>query len=130
MPAPESSASSASTSSANATADLVFRIAREVEKPGRDPRAAFEVVEYQDGINRLEDLRPDLILNGTVTNITSFGAFVDIGVHQDGLVHVSRISQRFVRDPADVLHVGQTVKVRVVEIDVERRRISLSIRDT
>jgi uncharacterized protein len=104
-------------------------IARELEKPGRDPRAAFEVVEYQEGINRIEDLRPDLVLNGTVTNITSFGAFVDIGVHQDGLVHVSRISQRFIRDPAEVLHVGQTVKVRVVEIDMERRRISLSIRD-
>ena len=104
-------------------------ITRELEKPGRDPRAAFEVVEYQDGINRIEDLRPDLILNGTVTNITTFGAFVDIGVHQDGLVHVSRISQRFVRDPADVLHVGQAVRVRVVEIDIERRRISLSILD-
>lgn len=104
-------------------------IARELEKPGRDPRARFEVVEFQEGVNRIEDLRPDLVLNGTVTNITSFGAFVDIGVHQDGLVHVSRISQSFVRDPADVLHVGQVVRVRVVEIDIERKRISLSIRD-
>ena len=104
-------------------------IARELEKPGRDPRAAFDAVEFQEGVNRIEDLRPDLVLNGTVTNITSFGAFVDIGVHQDGLVHVSRISQRFLRSPAEVLHVGQTVKVRVVEIDLERRRIGLSIRD-
>jgi protein Tex len=104
-------------------------IARELEKPGRDPRADFEVVEYQEGINKIEDLRPDLVLNGTVTNLTSFGAFVDIGVHQDGLVHVSRISPRFIRDPGEVLHVGQTVKVRVVEVDLERGRIGLSIRD-
>jgi uncharacterized protein len=104
-------------------------IARELEKPGRDPRAEFEVVEFQGGINRIEDLRPDLILNGTVTNLTTFGAFVDIGVHQDGLVHVSRISQRFIRDPAELLHVGQAVRVRVVEVDLDRRRIGLSIRD-
>ncbi len=104
-------------------------IARELEKPGRDPRAEFAAVEYQEGVHRIEDLHPDLILNGTVTNITTFGAFVDIGVHQDGLVHVSRIAARFVRDPADVLHVGQVVKVRVLEVDLDRRRISLSIKD-
>ena len=104
-------------------------IVQELEKPGRDPRDDFEVVEFLEGVESIEDLKKDLVMNGVVTNVTQFGAFVDIGVHQDGLVHVSKIADRFVRDPADVLHVGQNVRVRVMEIDLERGRISLSIRD-
>jgi len=104
-------------------------IIQELEKPGRDPRDNFEAVEFLEGVQDIKDLEKDMVLNGVVTNVTSFGAFVDIGVHQDGLVHVSRIADRFVRDPADVLHVGQNVRVRVMEIDLERTRISLSIRD-
>jgi uncharacterized protein len=104
-------------------------IVQELEKPGRDPREDFEVVEFMDGVQDIEDLQKDMVLNGIVTNVTNFGAFVDIGVHQDGLVHVSKIADRYVSDPADVLHVGQKVRVRVMEIDLERRRISLSIRD-
>jgi uncharacterized protein len=104
-------------------------IVQELEKPGRDPRDDFEAVEFLDGVHDIEDLKTDMVMNGVVTNVTNFGAFVDIGVHQDGLVHVSNIADRFVRDPADVLHVGQNVRVRVMEIDLERRRISLSIRD-
>ncbi|MCK5407207.1 MAG: S1 RNA-binding domain-containing protein, partial [Candidatus Krumholzibacteria bacterium] len=104
-------------------------IVQELEKPGRDPRDNFEAVEFLEGVQDIEDLKKDMVMNGVVTNVTNFGAFVDIGVHQDGLVHVSKIADRFVRDPADVLHVGQNVRVRVMEIDLERRRISLSIRD-
>jgi uncharacterized protein len=104
-------------------------IIQELEKPGRDPRDDFEAVEFLEGVNDIKDLKEDMVMNGTVTNVTNFGAFVDVGVHQDGLVHVSKIADRFVRDPADVLHVGQNVRVRVMEIDLERKRISLSIRD-
>jgi len=104
-------------------------IVQELEKPGRDPRDDFEAVEFLEGVQDIEDLKKDMVMNGVVTNVTNFGAFVDIGVHQDGLVHVSKIADRFVRDPAEVLHVGQNVRVRVMEIDLERRRISLSIRD-
>ena len=104
-------------------------IIEELEKPGRDPRRDFEVVEFHEDIHELEDLYPGLVLSGVVTNVTNFGAFVDIGVHQDGLVHVSRIADHFVRDPADELHVGQQVRVKVMEVDLERRRIGLSIKD-
>ena len=104
-------------------------IVQELEKPGRDPRDDFEAVEFLEGVQDIKDLAKDMVMNGVVTNVTNFGAFVDIGVHQDGLVHVSKIADRFVRDPADVLHVGQSVRVRVMEIDLERNRISLSIRD-
>jgi uncharacterized protein len=104
-------------------------IVQELEKPGRDPRDDFEAVEFLEGVHDINDLKKDMVMNGVVTNVTNFGAFVDIGVHQDGLVHVSKIADRFVRDPADVLHVGQNVRVRVMEVDVERKRISLSIRD-
>lgn len=104
-------------------------IVQELEKPGRDPRKDFESVEFLDGVQDIKDLQKDMVMNGVVTNVTSFGAFVDVGVHQDGLVHVSKIADRFVSDPADVLHVGQKVRVRVMEIDLERKRISLSIRD-
>jgi uncharacterized protein len=104
-------------------------IVQELEKPGRDPRDDFETVEFLEGVQDIGDLKKDMVMNGIVTNVTNFGAFVDVGVHQDGLVHVSKIADRFVRDPADVLHVGQKVRVRVMEIDLERKRISLSIRD-
>ncbi len=104
-------------------------IISELEKPGRDPRKEFEFFSYTDGINTIDDLEEGLVLSGTVTNITAFGAFVDIGVHQDGLVHKSRIADAFVNDPADFLKVNQKVKVRVMEVDTDRKRISLSIRD-
>jgi protein Tex len=104
-------------------------IIEELEKPGRDPRRNFEAVVFSDEVREIEDLRPGMILNGTVTNVTDFGAFVDIGVHQDGLVHVSQIANRFVRNPADELHVGQVVRVKVVDIDLERRRIGLTMKD-
>lgn len=104
-------------------------IINELEKPGRDPRKEYEVFSYTEGINSIEDLDAGIVLSGTVTNITAFGAFVDIGVHQDGLVHKSRIADAFVNDPADFLKVNQKVKVKVLEVDKERKRISLSIRD-
>jgi uncharacterized protein len=103
-------------------------ILSELGKPGRDPRATFEPPRFRDDVRTLEDLKPDMILEGVVTNVTAFGAFVDIGVHQDGLVHVSKLSDRFVRDPSTVVKVGDKLTVRVLEIDLERRRISLSAR--
>lgn len=104
-------------------------IVQELEKPGRDPRDNFEALEFLEGVEDIDDLEKDMVMNGVVTNVTSFGAFVDVGVHQDGLVHISKIADGFVRDPADVLHVGQSVRVRVMDVDLERKRISLSIRD-
>lgn len=104
-------------------------ILSELEKPGLDPRRDFDAVEFRDDVVELDDLRVDMVLQGVVTNVTHFGAFVDVGVHQDGLVHVSQIADRFVRDPADELHVGQKVRVRVLEIDLDRRRIALSIKN-
>jgi uncharacterized protein len=103
-------------------------IMAELAKPGRDPRAAFEAFRFTDGIEALEDLRPGMTLPGIVTNITAFGAFVDIGVHQDGLVHVSQLADRFVKDPARVVKVSQKVSVTVLEVDLKRRRIALSMR--
>ncbi|MDE1920419.1 MAG: RNA-binding transcriptional accessory protein [Candidatus Omnitrophica bacterium] len=100
----------------------------ELAKPGRDPRAVFEPVQFKEGVAKIEDLLPGMELNGVVTNITNFGAFVDVGVHQDGLVHISAISETFVKNPADVLKVGQKVKVWVIEVDSARKRISLSMR--
>ena len=102
-------------------------ILAEIRRGGADTREAFSAPTFQEGIRSIEDLTPDLVLEGTVTNITAFGAFVDIGVHRDGLVHVSRMAERFVSDPHEVVHVGQTVQVRVVEIDRERNRISLAM---
>ncbi len=101
-------------------------IAAELKKPGRDPREAFEAPAFRDDVTSLEDLCKDMVLEGVVTNVTAFGAFVDVGVHQDGLVHVSQIADRFVRDPAEVVHAGQRITVRVLEVDLARRRISLS----
>jgi hypothetical protein len=100
----------------------------ELAKPGRDPREAFEVVRFTDGVNSLDDVRPGMKLSGVVTNITAFGAFVDIGVHQDGLVHISQLADRFVRDANDVVKVQQHVEVTVIEVDPARKRIALSMR--
>ncbi len=103
-------------------------ILAELAKPGRDPRQAFEVVRYTDGVNSLGDVRPGMTLSGIVTNITAFGAFVDIGVHQDGLVHISQLADRFVTDANDVVKVQQHVQVTVLEVDTPRKRIALSMR--
>jgi len=103
-------------------------IVAELAKPGRDPRATFEVVQFREGIHSLEDVQPGMTLPGVVTNVTAFGAFVDIGVHQDGLVHISQLADRFVRDPNEVVSVQQPVQVTVLEVDRARRRISLSMR--
>ncbi len=100
----------------------------ELARPGRDPRQQFEVFAFQEGVEKMEDLKPGMKLPGIVTNVTAFGAFVDIGVHQDGLVHVSQLADRFVKDPAEVVKVGQKVRVTVTEVDLERKRIALSMR--
>jgi uncharacterized protein len=103
-------------------------IMAELAKPGRDPRKSFELFAFAEGVSAMEDLRPGMQLPGIVTNVTRFGAFVDIGVHQDGLVHVSELSDRFVQDPSQVVKVQQKVKVTVLEVDIARKRISLSMR--
>jgi uncharacterized protein len=100
----------------------------ELAKPGRDPRQKFEVFAFQEGVEKMEDLKAGMKLPGIVTNVTAFGAFVDIGVHQDGLVHVSQLADRFVKDPAEVVKVGQRVYATVTEVDLERKRIALSLR--
>jgi protein Tex len=102
----------------------------ELSKPGRDPREVFEAFSFKEGVEKLEDLEPGMKLPGIVTNVTAFGAFVDIGVHQDGLVHVSQLADRFVKDPAEVVKVQQKVTVTVVEVDIPRKRIALSMRST
>ncbi len=106
----------------------VTDILAELEKPGRDPRPEFKTATFQDGVEKISDLRPGMMLEGVVTNVTNFGAFVDIGVHQDGLVHISAMSDRFIKDPHEVVKTGQVVKVRVVEVDAERKRIALSMK--
>ena len=103
-------------------------IKAELKKPGRDPREAFEAPAFAEGVDTLEDVREDMRLEGVVTNVTHFGAFVDVGVHQDGLVHVSELADRYVSDPADVVRVGDRVKVRVLSVDLARRRLGLSMR--
>lgn len=100
----------------------------ELEKPGRDPRPSFKTATFAEGVNEISDLKPGMTLEGTVTNVAAFGAFVDIGVHQDGLVHVSQLADRFVKDPHEVVKAGDVVKVRVVEVDAKRKRIALSMR--
>ncbi len=104
-------------------------IMKELEKPGRDPRGPFKPFAFAEGVHALEDLRPGMKLPGIVTNITAFGAFVDIGVHQDGLVHISQLADRFVRDPNEVVRVHQEVAVTVLDVDIPRKRISLSMRN-
>ena len=103
-------------------------ILKELEKPGRDPRPEFRTATFKDGIEELAQLEPGMLLEGVVTNVTAFGAFVDVGVHQDGLVHISVMSNRFVKDPREVVKAGDIVKVKVLEVDVKRRRIALSMR--
>jgi len=105
-------------------------IMAELARPGRDPRDSFEAFCFAEGIDKIEDLRPGMKLPGVVTNVTAFGAFVDIGVHQDGLVHVSNLADRFVKDPADIVRVNQKVTVTVLDVDIDRKRISLSMKDT
>ena len=106
----------------------VTDIRSELEKPGRDPRPAFKTAAFADGVETLEDLKPGMVLEGVVTNVAAFGAFVDVGVHQDGLVHISAMSKEYVEDPRDVVKPGDIVKVRVLEVDIPRRRISLTLR--
>jgi uncharacterized protein len=106
----------------------VTDILKELEKPGRDPRPEFTTATFKDGVEEIRDLRPDMILEGVVTNVAAFGAFVDIGVHQDGLVHISALSNTFVKDPHSVVKAGQVVKVKVLEIDEKRKRIALTMR--
>jgi uncharacterized protein len=103
-------------------------ILKELEKPGRDPRPEFRTATFRDGVEELAQLEPGMILEGVVTNVTNFGAFVDVGVHQDGLVHISVMASRFVRDPREVVKAGEIVKVKVLEVDVKRKRIALSMR--
>jgi uncharacterized protein len=100
----------------------------ELEKPGRDPRPIFKAAVLREDVTALEDLKPGMTLEGTVTNVANFGAFVDIGVHQDGLVHISELSGQFVQDPHQVVKTGQLVRVKVLSVDLPRRRISLSMR--
>jgi len=103
-------------------------IVRELEKPGRDPRPEFKAARFADGIEDLKDLQVGMVLEGVITNVAAFGAFVDIGVHQDGLVHISALSEKFIKDPRDVVKVGDVVKVKVLEVDVPRKRIALTCR--
>ena len=105
-------------------------IMAELAKPGRDPRTQFAPISFADGVDSINDLELDMLLSGVVTNVTNFGAFVDIGVHQDGLVHISNLSHRYIKTPAEVVKVGDHVKVKVVEVDLTRKRIGLSIKDT
>ncbi len=106
----------------------VTDIISELAKPGRDPRPEFKTAKFQDGVEKISDLEPGMILEGSVTNVTNFGAFVDIGVHQDGLVHISALSNTFVKDPREVVKAGDIVKVKIMEVDAPRKRIGLSMR--
>ena len=106
----------------------VTDILRELEKPGRDPRPAFKAAVFKEGVETLKDLKPGMVLEGTVTNVAAFGAFIDIGVHQDGLVHISAMSKTFIKDPREVVKSGDIVKVKVLEVEVARKRIALTLR--
>ena len=106
----------------------VTDIIKELDKPGRDPRPEFKTAEFQEGVETLKDLKLGMVLEGVVTNVTNFGAFVDIGVHQDGLVHISALSEKFVKDPYEVVKAGDIVKVKVMEVDIARNRVALSMR--
>jgi protein Tex len=106
----------------------VIDILAELEKPGRDPRPAFKTASFREGVNKLEDLQPGMVLEGVVTNVAAFGAFVDVGVHQDGLVHISAMANAYVKDPRTIAKPGDVVRVKVLEVDPKRRRISLTMR--
>jgi uncharacterized protein len=103
-------------------------ILKELEKPGRDPRPEFKAATFREGVEKLSDLEPGMMLEGVVTNVANFGAFVDIGVHQDGLVHVSALADKFVKDPHEVVKAGDIVKVKVLEVDLQRQRVALTMR--
>ena len=103
-------------------------IMKELAKPGRDPREGFETFSFQEGIEKIDDVKPGMRLPGIITNLTAFGAFVDIGVHQDGLIHISQMADRFVKNPAEVVKVQQKVMVTVLEVDAKRKRIALSLK--
>ena len=109
--------------------ETVNDIIAELEKPGRDPRKTFEVFEFNKNVRSINDLKNGMQLFGIVTNITAFGCFVDIGVHQDGLVHISQMSDQFIKDPNEIVKLNQKVNVRVAELDIERKRISLSMKN-
>src|SRR5260370_12965096 len=100
----------------------------ELEKPGRDPRPDFVVARFNDGVEDIKDLQPGMLLEGTVSNVAQFGAFVDLGVHQDGLIHVSQLAHKFVNDAREVVKTGDIVKVKVLEVDLARQRISLTMK--
>ena len=106
----------------------ILDILAELEKPARDPRGEFKMATFTEGVNEISDLQVGMILEGVVSNVANFGAFVDIGVHQDGLVHISMLADKFVSDPRDVVKAGDVVKVKVVEVDVARKRIALTMR--
>ena len=106
----------------------VTDILAELEKPGRDPRPAFKTANFREGVEKLEDLQPGMVLEGVVTNVAAFGAFVDVGVHQDGLVHISAMANTYVKDPRNIAKPGDVVRVKVLEVDAKRRRISLTMR--
>ena len=103
-------------------------IIAELQKPGRDPRETFEKLQFRQDINTINDLKAGMVLEGVVTNVAAFGAFVDIGVHQDGLIHISELTDRFIKDPAGVVHVGKRLKVEVIAVEADRKRISLTAR--
>jgi uncharacterized protein len=100
----------------------------ELEKPGRDPREQFQYATFQDGVAEISDLQEGMILEGVVTNVVNFGAFVDVGVHQDGLVHISQLCDRFIADPNEIVKVGQVIKVKVLEVNEKLKRVGLSIK--
>ena len=106
----------------------VTDILRELEKPGRDPRPAYKTASFREGVEKLEDLKPGMVLEGVVTNVAAFGAFVDVGVHQDGLVHISAMANAYVKDPRKIARPGDVVRVKVLEIEPKRRRIALTMR--
>ena len=109
--------------------ETINDIISELEKPGRDPRKTFELFEFNKDIRTMSDLKVGMQLVGIVTNITAFGCFVDVGVHQDGLVHISQMSNQFIKDPNEIVKLNQKVKVTVTEVDIERKRISLSMKN-
>jgi len=106
----------------------IIDIIAELEKPGRDPRGEFKTATFKDGVEEISDLEEGMVLEGVVTNVTNFGAFIDIGVHQDGLVHISAMSEKFIKDPREVVKAGDLVKVKVTGVDKDRRRIALTMR--
>jgi uncharacterized protein len=107
---------------------MVMDILKELEKQGRDPRPAFRTAAFQEGVETLADVKPGMVLEGVVTNVAAFGAFVDVGVHQDGLVHISALANTFVKDPRSVVKPGDVVRVKVLEVDQARKRIALTMR--